>query len=191
MKSMGAAALAAIALTSAASNAEAAKLFTGTVAGDFGLVFYLDETRPTKITLNIDASQLNESWLERLASERFAVAYEFDANGVPQAVYEEELGTTFSSSWTLDSTQIQFEFVLDDRGGRGCNPLAPPYKICRYFDRDRVEFGGVTNGGLPLAYSYSIAAVPEPAIWAMLIIGFSAVGTTVRASRRRDLSAQI
>ncbi|MBS0488498.1 MAG: PEPxxWA-CTERM sorting domain-containing protein, partial [Proteobacteria bacterium] len=32
---------------------------------------------------------------------------------------------------------------------------------------------------------FSLSAVPEPATWAMMIIGFGVVGSTVRASRRR------
>lgn len=38
----------------------------------------------------------------------------------------------------------------------------------------QVDFGGVTAG-----------VVPEPATWAMMILGFGAVGFTLRASRRR------
>jgi hypothetical protein len=37
--------------------------------------------------------------------------------------------------------------------------------------------------------SISISAVPEPATWAMMIIGFGAVGSMVRSSRRRQAFA--
>jgi hypothetical protein len=30
------------------------------------------------------------------------------------------------------------------------------------------------------------SAVPEPATWAMMIIGFGAAGSTVRSARRRE-----
>lgn len=186
MKSILSPALAALALTSAAGSAQAAKIVTGTVAGDFGLVLYLDQTRPTKITLHIDPSQLDTSWLDRLASASFAVAYQFDAQGRPHDVYGEELGTEFGGGWTLDPANVKFEYIFNDRSGRGCNPLKPPYELCRYFDHDRVVFEGITRDGAPVAYSYSIASIPEPATWAMMIIGFGAVGSMIRASRRRS-----
>ncbi len=34
---------------------------------------------------------------------------------------------------------------------------------------------------------FSLSAVPEPATWAMMIVGFGAVGSMVRASRRRNV----
>ena len=37
---------------------------------------------------------------------------------------------------------------------------------------------------------YDVSAVPEPATWGMMIIGFGAVGSLLRASRRREGFAQ-
>jgi len=64
------------------------------------------------------------------------------------------------------------------------------------------SFNIVTSGGAltfsengPANYqgnildNVSLSAVPEPATWAMMIIGFGAVGTMVRASRRRQAFA--
>jgi hypothetical protein len=46
------------------------------------------------------------------------------------------------------------------------------------------------NSGDPLEYTFTItrrdAAVPEPATWALMILGFGMAGGAVR-SRRRDL----
>ncbi len=43
------------------------------------------------------------------------------------------------------------------------------------------------NQGLVTGFNDSLAAaVPEPATWAMMIIGFGAVGSMVRTSRRRS-----
>lgn len=37
----------------------------------------------------------------------------------------------------------------------------------------------------------SVAAVPEPAIWAMMLIGFGAIGSTMRARRRGEPSGRL
>ncbi|WP_293406698.1 PEPxxWA-CTERM sorting domain-containing protein [Phenylobacterium sp.] len=56
-------------------------------------------------------------------------------------------------------------------------------------------FNGEGGGGWYRAYNYgdqftwaefSPSAVPEPATWAMMIIGFGAAGAIVRTSRRRN-----
>ncbi|CAN7462522.1 PEPxxWA-CTERM sorting domain-containing protein [Phenylobacterium sp. LjRoot164] len=43
-------------------------------------------------------------------------------------------------------------------------------------------------GGVPAGFAVrldSVAAVPEPATWAMMILGFGAAGVAIRGSRRR------
>ena len=44
----------------------------------------------------------------------------------------------------------------------------------------------VLTGRVMLQESSPISAVPEPATWAMMIIGFGAVGSMVRTTRRRN-----
>jgi hypothetical protein len=44
------------------------------------------------------------------------------------------------------------------------------------------------SNGSP-AFEFNIAAVPEPATWAMLLIGFFGVGFVVRGARRKDALA--
>ena len=41
----------------------------------------------------------------------------------------------------------------------------------------------------PALDNVSISAVPEPATWAMMIMGFGGVGAAVRASRRKQALA--
>lgn len=56
---------------------------------------------------------------------------------------------------------------------------------------DRLTFT-LTANGTSLNFDNfagTISAVPEPAAWAMMIVGFGAVGTMVRASRRRNVLA--
>jgi hypothetical protein len=47
-------------------------------------------------------------------------------------------------------------------------------------------FGG-NNGGVFLD-NISISAVPEPSTWAMLLLGFGAIGWTMRSNRRRQIA---
>lgn len=42
------------------------------------------------------------------------------------------------------------------------------------------NFGGIVSGNSTLTISRAVAAVPEPATWAMMLIGFGAVGFSVR-----------
>jgi len=48
---------------------------------------------------------------------------------------------------------------------------------------DNVTFGSATPGGG--------GAVPEPATWAMMLVGFGAVGAAVRRRRRRPMFPQM
>ena len=55
----------------------------------------------------------------------------------------------------------------------------------------RLTFGGTTSGGGGEAGTLSFfAAVPEPSTWAMMLIGFGAIGLTMRR-RTRPALAQI
>jgi len=51
-----------------------------------------------------------------------------------------------------------------------------------------VYFTRNSSGAAPSAW-YSFAAIPEPATWAMMIIGFGAVGAALRARRLRPTVA--
>jgi len=74
-----------------------------------------------------------------------------------------------------------------------CGPSTPIGTLCSRFTNwstqgpeTMFDFQGYTDGsGVAPKVSYSFAAIPEPSTWAMMIVGFGAVGTMVRASRRR------
>jgi hypothetical protein len=51
--------------------------------------------------------------------------------------------------------------------------------------------GSITGGTLAVTYNYVAAAVPEPATWAMFLIGFSGAGFMMRGSRRKRAAATV
>jgi subtilisin-like proprotein convertase family protein len=57
--------------------------------------------------------------------------------------------------------------------------------VLRIYDDAGADAGNLGGWSLSLTGS----AVPEPATWAMMIIGFGAAGSMVRASRRRGVAA--
>jgi hypothetical protein len=50
---------------------------------------------------------------------------------------------------------------------------------------DELSFAQVINGSQDLTFSATIAAVPEPSSWAMMLLGFGAVGGAMRSAKRR------
>lgn len=54
-----------------------------------------------------------------------------------------------------------------------------------------LTFQGATSSGDQTAFidAVSLAVVPEPSSWALMILGFGGVGVTLRAGRRRTLAA--
>ena len=57
---------------------------------------------------------------------------------------------------------------------------------------DELSFAQVVNGSQDLTFSATIAAVPEPSTWAMMLFGFGAVGGAMRtAKRKRKLTLSV
>lgn len=50
---------------------------------------------------------------------------------------------------------------------------------------DELTFSQVVNGSQDLTFSATIAAVPEPSTWAMMLFGFGAVGGAMRSAKRK------
>lgn len=53
----------------------------------------------------------------------------------------------------------------------------------------RLQFGASNSSWVADDFSFVTSGVPEPATWAMMIVGFGAVGSIVRTSRRRNARA--
>lgn len=142
-------------------------------------------------------------------------ALEFYAVG-PSAIVDAQAGTLAHFVVTRDASanfsvyhngQLAFSF-LDD-GGDGV--LNQSGGIARFFDDDGAE--GTTgfvdfirtydtalgaadvatlyNNGDPLRFAAPLSAIPEPATWAMMILGFGGTGVLLRRRQGRGLPATV
>ena len=89
--------------------------------------------------------------------------------------YDFSFNTTGFSKTNMGWTLEQFSFT---------NPISGNIQLQFVGTNDNTPYGAVIGG-------ISIAAVPEPATWAMLILGFGGIGMMLRGNRRRALVATI
>lgn len=92
---------------------------------------------------------------------------------------------------SADGTQLQSNtFTVtgsDTRSNMGWQPYA--YSFTAATSSTTLTFASATGTAYgPALDNVSVAAVPEPATWAMMLIGFAGLGMMVR-SRRRSLAA--
>jgi hypothetical protein len=85
------------------------------------------------------------------------------------------VGNTLTTGFITKESAVVREKCGKDRKGK--------WKYCN------VEKAFDNKADIMASVSMVTSAVPEPATWAMMIIGFGAVGTMVRGSRRRNALA--
>ena len=108
------------------------------------------------------------------AASDYAVSLTADITGVTHTAWYDQIGIgggVFSESYNAKAAGGLYAW---GPGGFGDKGAASAYV------RDNLTVGHAIN------YAFRISAVPEPATWAMMIIGFGAVGSMVRTSRRRN-----
>lgn len=93
--------------------------------------------------------------------------------------------------YTIGTGQAQVSSCNTFIGGPACaaanaNPLLGRAITARALgaNLDELSFGQVVNGSQDLTFSATVAAVPEPASWAMMILGFGLVGGAMRRRGR-------
>lgn len=126
----------------------------------YDVVFHdgpFDTVFPTGKLTFATQSEASEAVMAIISATAYRAIYPMDSNF-----------TGFVVPFALDETMISGEF-----GGGFSFPASGRW-------RRSVDYGQQYTWA-----QFSLSAVPEPATWAMMIIGFGVVGSTVRASRRR------
>lgn len=102
-----------------------------------------------------------------------------------------DLGTSGTTGWnalSIDFTGTDFIYSLNgtqvyDQANSFGSTNFQAVIMQAYNFNDPANFPGVTN--TPYVANWSAAAVPEPATWTMLLLGFGAIGFMMRSSRRK------
>jgi hypothetical protein len=98
-------------------------------------------------------------------------------------------GNTISSIRVSSTTNIDFTsvtlngdpFDIDSTGTVEFRSITSPVLA----GQQTIRVIGTSGGNASYAGTISYAAIPEPAVWATMLIGFGAVGTTMRRTRRQ------
>lgn len=111
-----------------------------------------------------------------------------EGHNSPYATGVELNGT--GSYWTFVVPETQYYFFNADANLEyaGIPAGTPMYWETKYMSPYFSLFADAADGST-FKYSFTVlrmTAVPEPATWAMMIVGFGAVGSMVRTSRRRN-----
>ncbi|ASJ90275.1 PEPxxWA-CTERM sorting domain-containing protein [Porphyrobacter sp. CACIAM 03H1] len=120
-----------------------------------------------------------------LEFDRSSSTYNFDANGLTV--------TTFLTNGSSFVTPLVYSFENSTNPFQSFSNLS----ITGFsnFDSSRVNFAngrisidlsGVNSNGRVSLNLATSGAVPEPATWAMLILGFFGVGAAIRSARRKQ-----
>nr|WP_309643010.1 PEPxxWA-CTERM sorting domain-containing protein [Phenylobacterium sp.] len=123
---------------------------------------------------------------------------------VPEGLWQTQTITTSSNFWSSNAN-------LALPGGLGCHSCAQGASFSSWAAANSgfsiygfstgvgsgwngpfqgaVDNFSFTLNGQTESFNFEVSAVPEPATWAMMIIGFGAVGTMVRSRRRMAIAA--
>ena len=180
------------------------------IAGAVGAAFLsANAAHAATVTLDFEGFSLGSAVATSYAGATFDGAFFRQCGGgCPAPSYGAFVGPTANSSMsvTFDQLQSQVSFM----GPSSSYVTANAYDASHNLLATVSLFGGYVTGPhvlsgvgirsiefVPNGYDFGMdnltfeigAAVPEPATWAMMIIGFGAVGSMVRTSRRRNAFA--
>lgn len=153
-----------------------------------GLGNFANEPSPNTIMYFLDA---NNATLD--VTNGFDTGFSFfysSATAASVTVYDAP-GGTGNILATLNLLAQAFDNCTGDPNGQYCNwtPIGVNFSGTAY----SIDFGGTAGftGFDNITFGSATAgAVPEPSTWAMMLIGFGAVGFSMRRRRKSDAVAQ-
>jgi hypothetical protein len=206
-----AAGLCAAAVTAAAASGAHAEVFSGTYdvslnSADPGLVLNWSPIAPgLNFNLPTVGSSTDFDLFNLFTDEDWVNSGEDDVGKPIQVNFTFTLPSGFGGSITGETTGESFFYgvlqdghVAWDNGGDALLNFAGGGQLLAHLDDANFNFGlfGLNEGpdyGAPIHATFTLnqGAVPEPATWAMMIIGFSMVGAGIRLSRRPARTASV
>ena len=107
--------------------------------------------------------------------------------------------TTQGEEWSVYGSNTAGSYSLADLVVGGLNDegvwhslfSAPGWGTYQFYDFVSLGTNGTTTGNVLLGELNATPSVPEPATWAMMLLGFGAMGVAVRRSRRKVAVAQL
>ena len=138
--------------------------------------FYLSTTKAGVATFDTDPMQYPDASFTQVFS------------GTLSAIADGRLDIALSTAFDYDPSMGNLVLTVKDFTlGSGGNLFLDADKNTSVTNMRMYSYPYDFNQGLVTGFNDSLAAaVPEPATWAMMIIGFGAVGSMVRTSRRRN-----
>jgi len=92
-------------------------------------------------------------------------------------------GTTYRDGWLAGSGSESYDLAAGTYGF-WLTANADAATAATGADPHRVDSGAVANLSLSIVSPPAVSNAPEPAMWATMVIGFGAVGATLRSRRR-------
>ena len=139
--------------------------------------FYLSTTKAGVATFDTDPMQYPDASFTQVFS------------GTLSAIADGRLDIALSTAFDYDPSMGNLVLTVKDFTlGSGGNLFLDADKNTSVTNMRMYSYPYDFNQGLVTGFNDSLAAaVPEPATWAMMIIGFGAVGSMVRTTRRRNV----
>jgi len=133
----------------------------------------------------------NNAILDFAAGFTTGFSFFYSSSTAASVTVYDGLGGTGNVLGTLNLTAQGFDNCSGDPTGGFCNWTAVGVAFAG--TAKSIDFGGTANqtafDNITFGSDRPIGAVPEPTTWAMMLLGFGAIGGAIRSSRRRLVAA--